>query len=162
MVVLTLLASQTVICDVLGRAIGDTLMEATLNEYKEEGTISDVEHLVDTLKTITDRNKNYCVLYKGKKCLLVLKSAELDTTTLRTKTRPPRHTESFTAATEAKTFLKDKLITLVQKSYPTIKKMVEGFYANEPTSLLAANSSDQKLWSKRLSASVDMITVRML
>ena len=162
-VILALLTSQ-VNCDSLGRAIRiGPLMKATLSEYEAKGNISDVEPLIDTIRAITAKNGNDCVLYKNGKCLLVLQPV-LNTTTQKTTLtlQTPRHTESFPAASEAKTFLKDRLIALVQKSYPTIKKMVEGFYSPSATSLLAANTSDTKLWAKRLSASVNMVNVRMV
>ena len=75
--------------------------------------------------------------------------------------RTPRHTEPFPDATSSKAFLKDKILALVRKSYPTIAKIIEGFYSESTDSLLQKDEQDTKLWSKRLTSSANLVNIRL-
>ena len=145
-VVLALCTTQVLSEDQLGRAIRvGPMLRKSLREL-EEGSIRDVEPLVQVIKTISAKQDDDCVLYGNKTCLFRLQKVTETTTQRATPAlRTPRHTENFPDVQTAKTFLKDKLLALVQKSYPTIRRMIEGFYSPSTDSLLAKDDNDTKL-----------------
>ena len=92
----------------LGAKIGSNIMERTLKGYQKDASIQDVQHLVETIQIVANRDKlnKGCVLFDGKKCTLELRSPKKQVPTERTK-RPPRHVTTVTDGNEAKKFLRD-------------------------------------------------------
>ena len=160
-VALALCTTQVFSEDQLGRAIRVGLMLRKSLRELEEGSIRDVEPLVQVIKTISAKQDDDCVLYGNKKCLFRLQKVSNTTQSPTPALRTPRHTENFPDGQTAKTFLKEKILALVQKSYPTIKRVIEGFYSDSTNSLLQKDDTDTKLWNKRLTSSVNLVNVRM-
>ena len=159
-VVLALCTTQGLSEDQLGRAIRGKNFRKSLKEL-ETGSIRDAQPLVEVIKSISAKQDDDCVLYEEGKCLFKLQKVSNTTESPNTVLRTPRHTESFPDGATAKTFLKERILALVKKSYPTIKKVIEGFYSESTDSLLQKDDTDTKLWSKRLSSSVNLVNIRL-
>ena len=161
MVVMALCTTQVLSEDQWGRAIRKKNFRKTLKEF-ETGSIQEAQPLVELIKNISAKMEDDCVLFDdGGKCLFKLKKVSSTTKTPATVLRTPRHTESFPDAPTAKTFLKERILALVRKSYPTIAKVIEGFYSESTDSLLQKDEADPKLWSKRLTSSANLVNIRL-
>ena len=161
LVVMALCTTQVLSEDQWGRAIRKKNFRKTLKEF-ETGSIQEAQPLFELIKNISAKQDDDCVLFdEGGKCLFKLQKVSSTTKTPSTVLRTPRHTESFPDAPTAKTFLKERILALVKKSYPTIAKVIEGFYSESTDSLLQKDETDSKLWSKRLSSSANLVNIRL-
>ena len=161
LVVMAFCAAQVMGEDEWGRAIRKKNFRETLKKF-ESGSIQQAKPLVQLIKNISAKMEDDCVLFDdGGKCLFKLQKVSTTTKTPSTVLRTPRHTEPFPDATSSKAFLKERILALVRKSYPTIAKIIEGFYSESTDSLLQKDEQDTKLWSKRLTSSANLVNIRL-
>ena len=161
LVILAFCAAQVMGEDEWGRAIRKKNFRETLKKF-ESGSIQQAKPLVQLIKNISAKMEDDCVLFDdGGKCIFKLQKVSTTTKAPSTVLRTPRHNEPFPDANSSKAFLKEKILALARKSYPTIAKIIEGFYSESTDSLLQKDEQDTKLWSKRLTSSANLVNIRL-